>query len=147
MATYIQLLSTHMKTYKFTYRVIAIIFTLLLLWLVVVGFASQNYLQVGISLLICFLLWIGALKAGKDNIRDLLISCSIPAVISLPIAYRLFERVYFISTNGGMERADGYGSPLAFLIGLSFELVLFIPMVCLFLVGLRYLIRGARSYA
>lgn len=35
-----------------------------------------------------------------------------------------------------MERGDGYGSPLAFVIGGAFELFLFIPLLVLLIVGL-----------
>ena len=34
-------------------------------------------------------------------------------------------RVFFTIRNGGMEGPDGFGSPLAFLIGLAFEQMLF----------------------
>lgn len=128
-----------MKAYKYSYRAIAAIITLFGLWFVFVGLASGNLVQTGICVLVCFLLWFGAFKAGKGNKRDIAISSAIPALISLPIVYRLFQRAIFVSENGGMERVDGYGSPLAFIIGLSFELVLFLPLLCLFLAGLRYL--------
>lgn len=36
----------------------------------------------------------------------------------------LFRRVLFIIQEGGMERRDGYGSPLAFLIGMVTEVLL-----------------------
>lgn len=35
---------------------------------------------------------------------------------------RLIYRVIFVIREGGLERRDGYGSPLAFLAGLFFEL-------------------------
>ena len=39
-----------------------------------------------------------------------------------------YVRIAFIIRNGGMERADGYGSPLAFLLGwAATTIVLFIP--------------------
>ncbi len=49
------------------------------------------------------------------------------------------RRVIFILENSGMERADGYGSPLAFLIGLFFELIFFIPISYAFINGILYL--------
>ena len=39
--------------------------------------------------------------------------------------YLLYGRLEFIFINGGMEGPDGYGSPLAFLIGLIFEQTFF----------------------
>jgi len=132
-----------MKAFKYLYRVVATLFTILCLWLVFIGIANGNFVQVGVSVLVCILLWVGAFKAGNRNNRDIAIACGLPALISLPLVYRLFQRVVFVFENGGMERADGYGSPLAFIIGLSFELVLLIPLLCLFLVGFWYLARGS----
>lgn len=39
-----------------------------------------------------------------------------------------YVRIVFIIQNGGMERSDGYGSPLAFLLGwATTTIILFIP--------------------
>lgn len=47
------------------------------------------------------------------------------------------RRIMFVIENQGMERADGFGSPLAFLIGLIFEqCFLFVPMTILFGLGI-----------
>lgn len=45
-----------------------------------------------------------------------------------PLLWRTGSRVLFLVNNGGMERADGYGSPLAFLVGLVGEQLFFIPL-------------------
>ncbi|WP_028877009.1 hypothetical protein [Teredinibacter turnerae] len=132
-----------MKTFKNLYRIVATIFTILFLWLVFIGIANGNFVQVCVSVLVCILLWVGAFKAGNRNNRDIVIACGLPALISLPLVYRLFQRAIFVFENGGMERADGYGSPLAFIIGLSFELALLILLLFLFLVGFWYLARGS----
>jgi hypothetical protein len=54
----------------------------------------------------------------------------------LLIGVYLFERrVQFIFENGGMEPPDGYGSPLAFLIGwISEQLFSSVPALSLLLV-------------
>ena len=49
------------------------------------------------------------------------------------------RRVLFIFENGGMEKANGLGSPMAFLLGMSFELILFIPLSYAFISGILYL--------
>lgn len=136
-----------MRAYMYSYIAVTVIFTLVLSRLAYVGFASNNNILMGIALLVGILLWVGALRAGKDNSRDLIISSSIPALLSLSIIYRLFQRARFISENGGMERADGYGSPLAFLINLVIESALLAPLICLFIVGLYFYIRRANFRA
>ncbi|WGO99476.1 hypothetical protein QFX18_05295 [Saccharophagus degradans] len=136
-----------MKIFQYLYKVITIIFTLLCIWLVFVGLATGNFVQVGVGVVVCFLLWVGSIKASKGNRQGIVISCGIAGLLSLPMAYRLIQRVVFVLENGGMERADGYGSALAFIIGLSFESLLFIPLFGLFLVGAWYLVRSSFSHA
>jgi hypothetical protein len=46
------------------------------------------------------------------------------------------RRLKFIAENGGMEPADGYGSPMPFLLGMLLELILFLPMATVVVVGL-----------
>ncbi|WP_155237933.1 hypothetical protein [Teredinibacter turnerae] len=136
-----------MKALQHLYRIVAVIFTVLCLWFVFVGIAGGNLLQVCIGVLTCFLLWVGSFKASNGNKQGIAISCGIAALLSLPMVSRLIQRVVFVLENGGMEQADGYGSPLAFIIGLSFELVLFLPLFCLFLVSAWCLIRGSYFHA
>jgi len=52
------------------------------------------------------------------------------ACLLIPWVYfghKTIRRIVFIIENGGMERADGYGSPVAFLIHAIFEQYIFIP--------------------
>jgi hypothetical protein len=44
-------------------------------------------------------------------------------------------QIHFVIENGGMERADGDGSPLAFLIGLLGEQLVFVPACFVLLTG------------
>ena len=65
------------------------------------------------------------------------------SILLLLLLVELGRRVVFIIQNGGMDRADGYGSPMAFLLGVFFELAIFIP-TCVFLF---WLWRRRRDYA
>ena len=49
------------------------------------------------------------------------VSRGILGILFLFFSYQIIRRIIFVVQNGGMERADGYGSPLAFLLGLFFE--------------------------
>jgi len=55
----------------------------------------------------------------------------------LPVCVQVVRRLYYWVTIG-MERPDGTGSPLAFLIGLVFEWVVLFPLTAL----LVYLVRA-----
>lgn len=62
-------------------------------------------------------------------------------------SYLTVRRILFVIENQGMERADGLGSPAAFLIGLIFEqCFLFVPMSILLGLGIAA-IRTKRSQA
>lgn len=52
-----------------------------------------------------------------------------------PLLWRTVSRIDFVLENGGMDRADGYGSPLAFLIGLVGEQLFFLPLCFSMLFG------------
>jgi len=50
---------------------------------------------------------------------------------------RTVERINFVVENQGFERADGYGSPLAFSIGLIIEQFYFLPAFAVVIFGLK----------
>lgn len=52
-----------------------------------------------------------------------------------PLFFKLALRAVFVIMHLGMDGADGMGSPLAFLIHLVYELVLFVPLSFIFITG------------
>lgn len=52
-----------------------------------------------------------------------------------PLLVQTSRRIWFVIENGGMERADGLGSPLAFLIGLIGEQIFFLPLSVAMIAG------------
>jgi len=44
-----------------------------------------------------------------------------------PLLVQTVRRMHFVIADGALEGADGYGSPMAFLVGLLFEQFFFIP--------------------
>ncbi|WLQ17070.1 hypothetical protein O5O45_14210 [Hahella aquimaris] len=66
-------------------------------------------------------------------------------VFWIPLFWRTYERVKFIIDNGGMERADGYGSPMAFLIGLVTEQFFFIPLTLSAVLGVIVAVEVVKS--
>jgi len=74
-------------------------------------------------------IWWGAyFYLRKGSKRAFWISFSLINLFWWPLLWQTGQRVVFIIENGGMERADGYGSPLAFLIGLVGEQLFFLPL-------------------
>lgn len=53
-----------------------------------------------------------------------------------PLVVQTVRRIAFALENGGMERADGHGSPLAFLIGIVFEQAFFLPLSLALVAGI-----------
>lgn len=45
-----------------------------------------------------------------------------------PLLFQTIIRISFVMKNNGMDRVDGYGSPAAFLLGLTGEQMFFIPL-------------------
>ena len=78
------------------------------------------------------LLWASFFLYSFNNIKFKLGSAACLFIICLPFSYLTIKRLIFIIENGGFDRADGFGSPLAFLIGVFFEQLFFIPILYLF---------------
>ncbi len=55
------------------------------------------------------------------------------------------RRIIYIVENGGMDPATQSGSPMAFLIGMFFELMFFIPLSYALISGIVYLIKERKS--
>ena len=49
------------------------------------------------------------------------------------LGFHTVGRVIFVFNNRGFERADGQGSPLAFLIGFAMEQLVFLPTIAFFI--------------
>ena len=85
-------------------------------------------------------LWWGTyLYLLQGNKRAFWISFVLINLFWWPILLRTVSRIIFIIENGGMERADGYGSPLAFLIGVIGEQLFFLPLCFSMLFGIMAL--------
>ena len=63
----------------------------------------------------------------------------VSGLLALVWAFTIFQRVAFVLREGGMERADGYGSPLAFLLNIVYEAWCFgLPAVLIAIVAKRH---------
>jgi len=108
-------------------------------------FIAQNFIGL-IKVFGAFIVWFALYNyLKKQKSYAFLLSFSIVSLFWFPLLYRTYERIVFINVNDGFERADGYGSPLAFLMGFTFELMFFIPLSILFLFGLYVIFKGEKS--
>lgn len=134
-----------MKTYVTSFKIAAAVISLPCGFLLVVNLNNFNALGVlvfaGLPSLFWGLYWL--LRTGKRF--AFVVSFSFVAVLWLPLLYQTIKRVNFVLENGGMERVDGQGSPLAFLLGLATEQFFFIPLSAVVIVGLLQWLRPNKA--
>lgn len=83
-------------------------------------------------------------RLQKGSFAISFILCCLPWALLLAQTIR---RVLFVIHNGGMERADGYGSPLAFLLGVVAEQFFFLPLTVVVIMGIGVLLSMRRNAA
>jgi len=93
-----------------------------------------------------FIVWFISYRyLEKRTNKSFIVSYIVVNIFWLPLLYVTVIRILFIFENGGMERADGSGSPMAFLLGLTFEQIFFIPLTILFVQGLFFILSKGKS--
>ena len=102
------------------------------------------YIQKPVSLVfftLYFLIWLNTYYYLKKRTpRAFMVSYSMINLFWFPLLYRTTGRISFIFENKGMERIDGSGSPMAFLLGFTFEQIFFIPLSILVIYGLFFIL-------
>ena len=109
-----------------------------IVWILFLNIIKLSLIGTSIDVVILFGLWKSNQILRLEKKNAFAISLVIPTIMWLPLLYQIIRRINFIIENGGMERADGYGSPLAFLIGFVAELYLFIPISVILLAAVVY---------
>jgi hypothetical protein len=108
-------------------------------FLLVVGIANGTIPQVAFCLLA--MLCLGALfyRSWKEKYLPK-VALGVLAVFPGGLwIFQTIRRIGFVLREGGMERADGYGSPLAFLLGVVGEgLILGLPAILLIAVAILH---------
>ncbi len=88
--------------------------------------------------LLWLILWWGQVVSLKRGSRSgFLLSFSIAVVMWTGLFFQTVRRILFMVEHGGMERSDGYGSPLAFLLGFVTEQLLFLPLTVVVIFGIQ----------
>jgi hypothetical protein len=113
------------------------------------------FIYIGISKasIVHLLFWGGILIASwglyisllKDKRLSFWLSFALVNFVWWPLLVQTARRIIFVIVNQGMDRADGGGSPLAFLLGLIGEQVFFIPLTFAMIFGVPIAIALAKS--
>lgn len=124
-----------MKSYVTSFKVAATIISLPCSFFLVVNLNNFNALGVVVFAGLLFLFWslYWLLRTGKRF--AFAVSYSVAVVLWLPLLYQTIKRINFVLENGGMERIDGQGSPLAFLLWLATEQFFFLPLSAVVIIG------------
>lgn len=75
----------------------------------------------------------------KSSKKSFIFSLVLSNFVWLVLLAQLVMRIIFVYQNNGMERADGYGSPLAFLIGAIIGMYFFVIFTFTVVLGFRAL--------
>ena len=81
--------------------------------------------------------WFAYIYLRKDKSFSFWISFSVVNLFWWPLLFQTVRRIWFVIEHGGMERSDGHGSPVAFLLSLAGEQILFVPLSIAMVAGIR----------
>lgn len=133
-----------MKSYRMAFLISTILISLPSVFLVVVGVANLSVSHIVLWGGMLFLWWFAfrALRRGAKSSFGL--TFILVNLFWWPLLARTVQRVLFVLENGGMDRVDGYGFPLAFLIGLAGEQAFFLPLTVSLFFGCTVLMRSGK---
>jgi hypothetical protein len=117
-----------MDRYKRTFLLATLLISLPCILFLVTGIFWGNFMPALIPGVISAIWW-GAyflLRTNKKYVFS--VSLMIVNLFWWPLLVQTIRRMYFVIENDGLEGANGYGSPLAFLLSLTFEQFFFIPI-------------------
>lgn len=102
-----------------------------------VGIWNSNPAQALIFLAAIALFFLLSFRVVKQKRIPKRIAGFFAVALGLLWSFQSVRRVIFVLTEGGMERSDGHGSPLAFILGIAAEFFLLgLPAVGLLLIAL-----------
>ena len=119
------------RGFKLSLFVFSIIASIIYSFTIGFGLISHNGFQILAGILFFILTWLIYEGVKRNNIL----------AFWFILLLQTTNRIFFIMENNGMERADGQGSPLAFLMGMIIELLFFIPLCFVVSFGWHYCFR------
>jgi hypothetical protein len=134
-----------MKQYTMCFAIAAGILSVPCGFLFAVNVVNVRPLGVTLFASLLLLLWATYWMLRKQIWLAFPVSAGLAFLFWVLLAYQTAQRVIFVVENQGYERADGYGSPLAFLMGFVMEQLFFVPLSLLVVSALVAVLRGAVS--
>jgi len=125
-----------MNKYQKSIFVTALVISLPSLFLLFVGISKMSLTHLGFWGGMLALWWGSYWYLRKGTKTSFWLSFCLVNLFWWPLLLQTVRRAVFIVKNGGMERADGYGSPLAFLIGIIGEQLFFLPLCLAMIFGI-----------
>jgi hypothetical protein len=124
--------------YQVSLLVFSLVATLPFGFMIVGGIAKSSWSQLGFGVLFLFATWLIYSGVKHRNIIAIWLSIVMATILWLVLLFQTGNRILFVIENGGFERVDGHGSPLAFLLGLFTEQLFFIPLCFVVISGWLY---------
>jgi len=134
-----------MKKYIRSIYVLALIISLPIGFFIFIGLTKMDIKMIAIFVGIMVIYWSIYFQLKNEKKYFFWISF-VPIVLVWVILFvQEIRRVLFIFENGGMDKTTGEGSPMAFLLGMFFELMFFIPLSYALISGILYLKNKKRN--
>ncbi len=130
-----------MNKYKQSFLVTCVIVSIPIIIFISAGIYKSDFYQIAFWA-VPLMVWWGSYLTLKIGLKFSYIVSMIPVLVCwLPLSWQTIRRVSFIIENEGMERLDGYGSPMAFFIGILIEQFFYVPITITLVFGLLALKR------
>lgn len=108
-------------------------------FLLVVGIANRTFPQIAFCIVALLCIAALAYRLWKEKYLPKVVLGVIAVFLGGLWIFQTIRRIGFVLREGGMERADGYGSPLAFLLGVVGEgLILGLPAILLIVIAVLH---------
>jgi len=128
--------------YEYSYQLSLLVFSLVATlpfgFMIMLGIVNSSWEQLGFGVLFLFVTWLIYAGVKHKHIIAIWLSIFMATIVWVVLLFQTGRRILFVIENGGFERADGYGSPLAFLIGVVTEQLFFIPLCFVVISGWLY---------
>jgi len=105
---------------------------------------SLHFGRAALATAVLVVWWISFLYLKKKRPRAVALSFLLVNIFWWPLLYQTMRRILFMIEHGGMERSDGLGSPLAFLVNMVIEQIFFLPLTVTIVLGVL-VIRKSRK--
>jgi hypothetical protein len=134
-----------MKKYRNSVLAFAIVISPLSVFFMYAGINKASGAQVmfwGGTLIVSWALYMYLLRGSRLSFW---LSFTVVNIVWWPLLLQTINRILFVIENHGMDRPDGGGSPLAFLLGVMGEQLFFIPLTAAMIFGVPVALMNIRQ--